>query len=83
MNIFKIYIICINFNINSSVKRFSSVVSRRFDLTQSGKRLHAATDGALLCISLGTKIKLPETVCRRIIEDVADNCGNLLRYKLK
>ena len=34
-------------------------------------------------ITVGTKIKLPETVCRRIIEEVADNCGKLLRYKLK
>ena len=34
-------------------------------------------------IAVGTKIKLPETVCRRIIEEVADNCGNLLRYTIK
>ncbi len=34
-------------------------------------------------IAVGTKIKLPETVCRRIIEEVADNCGSLMRYNLK
>ena len=34
-------------------------------------------------IAVGTKIKLPKTVCHRIIEEVADNCGHLLRYKLK
>ncbi len=34
-------------------------------------------------IAVGTKIRLPKTVCHRIIEEVADNCGKLLRYKLK
>lgn len=34
-------------------------------------------------ISVGTKIRIPETRCRRIIEEVADNCGDLLRYDLK
>ena len=30
--------------------------SRRFDLTQTGERLHTATAGGLLCISLGNPI---------------------------
>ncbi len=34
-------------------------------------------------IAVGTKIRLSEAVCRGIIEEVADNCGGLLRYKLK
>lgn len=34
-------------------------------------------------IAVGTKIKLPETVCQTIIQEVADNCGNLLRYNLR
>lgn len=34
-------------------------------------------------IAVGTGIRMSETVCRRIIEEVADNCKNLMRYKLK
>nr|MDE6514362.1 HipA domain-containing protein [Muribaculaceae bacterium] len=34
-------------------------------------------------IAVGTKIKLSEPICRRIIEEVADNCGPLLCYSLK
>lgn len=32
-------------------------------------------------IAVGTKIKLPEKTCRRIMEEVADNCGKLLRHQ--
>lgn len=34
-------------------------------------------------MAVGTKIKMTEAACRSIIEQVADNCGHLLRYKLK
>lgn len=34
-------------------------------------------------MSVGAKIKLSESVCRKIIEKVADNCGPLLRYPIK
>lgn len=34
-------------------------------------------------IAVGAKVRMGEAVCRRIIEEVADNCGNLLRYKVK
>lgn len=34
-------------------------------------------------LAVGAKVKLPATVCRKIIEEVSDNCGKLLRYKLR
>ncbi len=34
-------------------------------------------------IEVGKKIRLSETRCRQLIEEVADNCGGLIRYNLK
>lgn len=33
-------------------------------------------------IAVGTKIKMKESRCREIIQQVQDNCGDLLRYRL-
>lgn len=34
-------------------------------------------------IAVGKKIKISESVCRKIIEEVSDNCGPLIRYVAK
>lgn len=33
-------------------------------------------------INVGTKIRLPETRCRDIIEEVSDGCRELSRYRI-
>ena len=33
-------------------------------------------------IAVGTKIKMTENRCREIINEVQENCGDLLRYQL-
>lgn len=34
-------------------------------------------------IAVGTKIKLPETRCREIIEEVISDCGDLMHYEIR
>lgn len=34
-------------------------------------------------IAVGTKIKLPVDVCKRLVDEVYDNCGDMIRYELK
>lgn len=34
-------------------------------------------------ISVGTKIKLPETRCREIIDEVISDCGDLMHYEIR
>lgn len=34
-------------------------------------------------IAVGKQVRISESRCRQLIEEVADNCGDLIRYKLK